>query len=209
MLPKLADREPSKTREVSMSLEMSRSEILERAAAIHTSAPVEDAPHILTAEKSEIIRQADLIANERRSSGIGGVIDAALAAIRGERATAEAALERARSREAEVEGLISQKAGLQKAMEAEKSALKKIEELITEYRRRTTPEAERDTMRSRFGARHDARFPEHLPHAVAGILDARMIAEMLPDYAALCREEIAKLEADISDIERKITKAKR
>jgi hypothetical protein len=192
-----------------MSNNLTRSEILEQAATIRQSAPVADAPHILTAEESEIIRQADLIASERRTSGIGGVIESALAAIRGERATAEAALEQARSREAEVEGLISQKAGLQKAMEAEKSALKKIEGLIIEYRRRTTPEAERDTMRSRFGARHDARFPEHLPHAVAGILDARLIAEMLPDYRDLSLREIAKMKSEIADIDVKITRARK
>ena len=192
-----------------MSVEMSRSEILERAAAIRTSAPVMEAPHILTPEESEILRQADLITSERRSSGITGIVETALATIRGERACAEIALQKARQREAEVESLIHQKAGLGKALDREREALQRIEAALVDYLKRATPKAERDTMRSRFHARHEARFQEHLPHAVQGILEARMIAEMLPDYAALCREEIAKLEADISDIERKITKAKR
>jgi hypothetical protein len=187
----------------------SRSEILERAAAIRAGAPVEDAPHILTPEESEILRQADLITNERRSTGISGIVESALAAIRGERASAEIALQKARQREAEVESLIHQKAGLDKALENERTALKRIEQLITEYGKRTTPKAERDTMRSRFGARHDARFQEHLPHAIAGILEARLIAEMLPDYAEMSRQEIAKMESEIADIDRKISKAKR
>ncbi len=188
---------------------LSRSEILERAAAIRAGAPVADAPYVLTPEESEILRQADLISNERRSTGIGGVIESALAAIRGERASAEAALAKARAREAEVESLIHQKAGLDKALDSERAALKRIEQLITEYGKRTTPKAERDTMRSRFGARHDARFAEHLPHAIAGILEARLIAEMLPDYAEMSREEIGKLEAEIADIDRKISKARK
>lgn len=189
--------------------DFSRAEILERAAAIRASAPVEDAPHILTTEESEILRQADLISNERRSTGIGGVIESALAAIRGERASAEAALAKARAREAEIEALIHQKAGIAKALDNERTALKRIEQLTTEYGKRTTPRAEREAMRSRFGARHDARFPEHLPHAVAGILEARLIAEMLPDYAELSRQEIAKMESAIADIEKRISKAKR
>ena len=188
---------------------MSRSEILERAAAIHTSAPVEEAPHILTPEESEILRQADMITNERRSTGVIGVIESALAAIRGERASAELALQKARQREAELETLIQQKAGVLKAIERERDALAGIEALIIDYRKRTTPKAERDTMRSRFHARHEARFQEHLPHAVAGILEARMIAELLPDYAELCRAELGKLEADISDIDKQISKAKK
>jgi hypothetical protein len=189
--------------------DFSRSEILERAAAIRAGAPVEDAPHILTAEESEIIRQADLISSERRSTGITGVIESALAAIRGERASAELALQKARQREAEVESLIHQKAGLGKALEREREALQRIESALVDYRKRTTQKAERDTMRSRFHARHEARFQEHLPHAVAGVLEARMIAELLPDYAELCRAELGKLEADISDIDKQITKAKK
>jgi hypothetical protein len=188
---------------------MSRSEILERAAAIRASAPVEEAPHILTPEESEILRQADLITNERRSSGITGIVETALTAIRGERASAELALQKARQREAEIESLIHQKAGLGKALDREREALQRIEAALVDYRKRTTPKAERDTMRSRFHARHEARFQEHLPHAVQGILEARMIAEMLPDYAALTRAEIGKLEADIADIDRKISKARK
>jgi hypothetical protein len=189
--------------------DFSRSEILERAAAIRAGAPVEDAPHILTAEESEIIRQADLITNERRSTGIGGVIESALAAIRGERASAEIALQKARQREAEVESLIHQKAGLEKALEREREALQRIEAALVDYRKRTTPKAERDTMRSRFHARHEARFQEHLPHAVQGILEARMIAEMLPDYAEMSRQEIGKLEAEAADIDKRISKARK
>jgi hypothetical protein len=189
--------------------DFSRSEILERAAAIRASAPIQDAPHILTAEESEILRQADLISNERRSTGIGGVIESALAAIRGERASAEIALQKARQREAEVESLIHQKAGLDKALDNERTALKRIEQLITEYGKRTTPRAERETMRSRFGARHDARFQEHLPHAVSGIWEARLIAEMLPDYREMSLAEIAKMESEIADIDKKINRAKR
>ena len=192
-----------------MSLEMSRSEILERAAAIRASAPVEEAPHILTPEESEILHQADMITNERRSSGISGIVEAALATIRGERANAELALQKAREREAEIESLIHQKAGLGKALDREREALQRIEAALVDYRKRTTPKAERDAMRSRFHARHEPRFQEHLPHAVQGILEARLIAEMLPDYAELCRAEIAKLEADIADIERKISKARK
>jgi hypothetical protein len=189
--------------------DFSRSEILERAAAIRAGAPVEDAPHILTTEESEIIRQADLITNERRSTGISGIVESALAAIRGERASAEIALQKARQREAEVESLIHQKAGLGKALDREREALQRIEAALVDYRKRTTPKAERDTMRSRFHARHEARFQEHLPHAVQGILEARMIAEMLPDYSELCRAEIGKLEAEIADIDKKISKARK
>jgi hypothetical protein len=188
---------------------ISRSEILERATAIHTSAPVEEAPHILTPEESEILRQADLITNERRSTGITGVIESALAAIRGERASAELALQKARQREAELETLIQQKAGVLKAIERERDALAGIEALIIDYRKRTSPKAERDQMRSRFHARMDARFQEHLPHAVQGILEARLILEMLPDYAQMSRAEILKMEADLGEIDRKISKAKK
>ena len=188
---------------------MSRSEIMERAAAIRASAPVEEAPHILTPEESEILRQADMITNERRSTGITGVIESALAAIRGERASAELALQKARQREAELETLIQQKAGVLKAIERERDALAGIEALVIDYRKRTSPKTERDQMRSRFHARHEARFQEHLPHAVAGILEARLILEMLPDYAEMSRAEILKMEADLGEIDRKISKAKK
>ena len=191
-----------------MSLEMSRSEILEAAQALRQSSQ-DGIPCVYTPDESAVLDTADMITNERRSTGITGVIESALAAIRGERASAELALQKARQREAELETLIQQKAGVLKAIERERDALAGIEALILDYRKRTSPKAERDQMRSRFHARMDARFQEHLPHAVQGILEARLILEMLPDYAEMSRAEILKMEADLGEIDRKISKAKK
>lgn len=187
---------------------LSRSEILETAQALRQSSQ-DGIPRVYTPDETAVLDAADRIVRERESGGIGGIIESAISALRGERVAAEMALQKARQREAEVEALLQKKAGLQKAIADEKEALVRIKNLAADYRQRVTPEAEQTAMRSRFWARHDARFGEHLIHAVAGITEARLIASMLPNYERMSREEIAKLEADIADIDRQISKARK
>jgi hypothetical protein len=187
---------------------LSRSEILETAQVLRQSSQ-DGTPRVYTPDETAVLDAADMIVRERESGGIGGMIESAISALRGERVAAELALQKARQREAEVEALLQKKAGMQKAIELEKQALEKIKNLVTDYRQRITPEAEQTAMRSRFWARHDARFGEHLVHAVAGITEARLIALMLPDYERMSREEIGKLEREVADIDKQISKAKR
>ena len=186
---------------------LSRSEILERAASIRAALP-EGTPSVIDAADSAILAQADLIARERRTFGITTVIDTLTAAIKGERAAAEAALERARSREAAIEKLLTTQSGIEKAIQLETVALQRIEDLIVEFKARTSPAAEAAAMLERFYARHDPRFEEHLQHAVSGITTNRLIVEALPSYAKQCRSEIASLEAELQAIQKQITKLK-
>jgi len=186
----------------------SRTEILERASAIRANAPVEDAPHILSPEESEILRQADMITNERRSSGITGLIESAVAAVRGERVAAEMALQRAREREAKIETLLHQKSGIEGALQKERQALETIKKLIADYERRTSPEAEGEAMTGRWHFRHDPRFGEHLVHAVAHIQNNRLIAQALPLYLAKTKAEIERLEVEAKALTKQIDKLK-
>ena len=191
-----------------MSLEtLSRTEILERAASIRAALP-EGTPSVIDAADSAILAQADLIARERRTFGIAAVLDTLTSAIRGERAAAEAALERARSREAQIEKLLTSQAGLERAIQLETTALQRIEDLSEKYKSATSPAAESSSMLGRFYARHDARFEEHLQHAVAGITTNRLICEALPAYAKQSRAEIAALEAELAAVQKQITKLK-
>ena len=186
---------------------LSRSEILERAASIRAALP-EGTPSVIDAADSAILQQADLIARERRTFGITTVIDTLTAAIKGERAAAEAALERARSREAAIEKLLTTQSGIEKAIQLETVALQRIEDLTAEYKARTSPASEATAMLERFYARHDPRFPEHLQMAVAGITTNRLIAEALPAYAKQSRAEIAALEAELQAVQKQISKLK-
>ena len=186
---------------------LSRTEILEKAQAIRAALPM-DTPSVINAADSAILQQADLIARERRTFGITTVIDTLTAAIKGERAAAEAALERARSREAAIEKLLTTQSGIEKAIQLETVALQRIEDLIVEFKARTSPAAEAAAMLERFYARHDPRFEEHLQHAVSGITTNRLIVEALPSYAKQCRSEIASLEAELQAIQKQITKLK-
>ena len=186
---------------------LSRSEILERAASIRSALP-DGTPSVINPADSAILAQADLISRERRSFGIASVLDTLTSAIRGERAAAEAALERARSRESEIEKLLTTQAGLERAIELESVALQRIEDLTTEYKARTSPAAEAAAMLERFYARHDPRFPEHLQHAVAGITTNRLILEALPAYSKQSRAEIASLETELTVVQRQISKLK-
>ena len=186
---------------------LSRSEILERAASIRAALP-EGTPSVIDAADSAILAQADLIARERRTFGITTVIDTLTAAIKGERAAAEAALERARSREAQIEKLLTSQAGLERAIQLETTALQRIEDLTIEYRAKTSAASEAAAMLERFYARHDPRFPEHLQHAVSGISQNRLVAEALPSYAKQSRSEIASLETELQAIQKQISKLK-
>ena len=186
---------------------LSRTEILEKAQAIRAALP-EGTPSVIDAADSAILAQADLIARERRTFGITTVIDTLTAAIKGERAAAEAALERARSREAAIEKLLTTQSGIEKAIQLETVALQRIEDLIVEFKARTSAASEASAMLERFYARHDPRFPEHLQHAVSGISQNRLVAEALPSYAKQCRSEIASLEAELQAIQKQITKLK-
>ena len=186
---------------------LSRSEILERAASIRAALP-EGTPSVIDAADSAILQQADLISRERRSFGIASVFDTLTSAIRGERAAAEAALERARSREAQIEKLLTTQAGLERAIQLESVALQRIEDLTTDYKARTSPASEASAMLERFHARHDPRFPEHLQHAVAGITTNRLILEALPAYSKQSRAEIASLETELQAIQKQISKLK-
>ena len=186
---------------------LSRTEILERAASIRAALP-EGTPSVIDAADSAILAQADLIARERRTFGITTVIDTLTAAIKGERAAAEAALERARSREAAIEKLLTTQSGIEKAIQLETVALQRIEDLIVEFKARTSAAAEAAAMLERFHARHDPRFPEHLQHAVAGITVNRLICEALPAYSKQSRSEIAALETELACVQKQISKLK-
>ena len=186
---------------------LSRSEILERAASIRSALP-DGTPSVINPADSAILAQADLISRERRSFGIASVFDTLTSAIRGERAAAEAALERARSREAQIEKLLTTQAGLEQAIQLESTALQRIEDLTIEYKSKTSPAAEATAMLERFHARHDARFPEHLQHAVSGITVNRLICEALPSYAKQSRSEIASLETELQVVQKQISKLK-
>ena len=193
--------------EAHMSDNLSRSEIVEKAQAIRAALP-EGTPSVIDAADSAILAQADLIARERRTFGITTVIDTLTCAIRGERAAAEAALERARSREAQIEKHLTEQAGLERAIQLETTALQRIEDLTIEYRAKTSAASEATAMLERFYARHDPRFVEHLQMAVAGISQNRLILEALPSYAKQSRSEIAALETELACVQKQISKLK-
>ena len=185
----------------------SRTEILEKAQAIRAALPM-DTPSVINAADSAILAEADMISRERKSFGIASVFESLTSAIRGERAAAEAALERARSREAAIEKLLTTQSGIEKAIQLETVALQRIEDLIVEFKARTSAASEASAMLERFYARHDPRFPEHLQMAVSGITTNRLICEALPSYAKQSRAEIASLEAELAVVQKQISKLK-
>jgi predicted nucleic acid-binding Zn-ribbon protein len=186
---------------------LSRSEILEKAASIRAALPL-DTPSVINPADSAILAQADLISRERKTFGIATVFESLTAAIKGERAAAEAALERARNREAAIEKLLTTQAGLERAIQLETTALQRIEDLTTEYRAKTSTASEAAAMLERFYARHDPRFEEHLAMAVGGITTNRLVVEALPAYAKQSRAEIAALESELSATQKQISKLK-
>ena len=190
-----------------MSDNFSRTEILEKAQAIRAVLP-EGTPSVIDAADSAILQQADMISRERRTFGIAAVFESLTSAIRGERAAAQAALDRANHREAQIEKLLTTQSGIERAIQLESTALQRIEDLTAEYKTRTSPASEAAAMLERFYARHDPRFPEHLQHAVAGIATNRLIVEALPAYSKQSRAEIASLETELQAIQKQISKLK-
>ena len=186
---------------------LSRSEILEKAATIRASSP-QDGPSVINPADSAILAQAEMISRERKSFGISSVLDSLTSAIRGERAAAEAALERARGREAQIEKLLTSQSGIEQAIQLESVALQRIEDLSEKYKSATSPAAEATAMTTRFYARHDARFEEHLQMAVSGISQNRLILEALPAYAQQSRAEIKSLETELAAVQKQISKLK-
>lgn len=180
---------------------MTNEEIIQQASAIRRES-AGASQYIFSAAEADMIDQADRITRERQSLGISGLIESAVAAIRGERASAEKALARAREREGRIEQTIARQALIQKALGRERGCLEKLRQM------EGTKSDERSSMLSRFWARHEPRFAEHLSQMAAKILADRIVAEALPLYVAEQEREVAKLENELASVAKELSKLK-
>ena len=189
-----------------MSLELSNTEILERAAEIRAR---EDESKLRSAEDSKILFHADRIAEQRERGGFSGVLEKLANNFRSERQQAEATIQRALKAEKDLEDLLWQESAIDVAIQREKGGLVTLQELQRDFAELTTPAAETAKMLSRWDHRHDPRFREHLQFAVKGIMENRLIAEAMPMHIEKSRQELDRLIAEKKELTRKISKVGR
>jgi hypothetical protein len=181
---------------------LSNSEILAKAQEIRARDGIE----MLNAEQSEILFKADAILNARRSSGIAGVVESALAKIVGERRSLEMSLEKARRDEAAAEALLAERAGLEKHLVRQREVLEKLQGMAASAAAQATPAAEEAHFLSRFAHADHHSLGAHLQQVALEIAQARIVAQYAHLYVAAQSKAVTEAEARLKEISKAVSK---
>jgi hypothetical protein len=181
---------------------LTNSEILAKAQSIRARTDIA----MLSPEDSQICFQADCIVNGRRSSGIAGVVESALAKIVGERRSLEMSLEKARRDEAAAEALLAERAGLEKSLLRQREVLVKLKELAASAASRATAKAEEEHFLSRFAHADHYLLPDHLRQVAIEIVQNRIIAQYAQLYVERQTGAVAEAEARLKEISKQVSK---
>ena len=187
-----------------MNTELSRSEILEAAQKIR-----ESDEKILTPEQAQILADADRISLERRSSGIAGVVDSVLDVFRSDRQKAEAALERARGKEAEVEKLLADRSGLQAEVARAESTLERVKNLARFAQEQGQPTALEAVWQSKTWALGESNFYAHAALAAQEVSTRRELANGFEFYVKAAAAALEAAQQRLATIERQLQKARK
>jgi len=192
-----------------MNLEQfSASELLEEARKIRTTADG-DGRACFDAREGEILRLAAAIEENRRRTGIGGVVDDFLGAILGEKRQAETRLAELRAREAKVEQLLRERVGAATTAKKAAETLARIKTLAEGARANSEPAGLKQAFVARVWALNEANFMAHAIEAAREACTAKALAEGFGVFveAAAAAEKAAV--ADLAAIEGELRKFKK
>ena len=182
---------------------LSASELLEEAAKIRAAADL-DGRAIFDAREGEILRLAAAIEENRRRTGIAGVVDDFLGSILGEKRQAEARLAELRAREANIEGLLRERAGAEASAAKATEILQRTKALATSARENASPKGLRQLFEKRVWAIGEVNFLAHAIEAGREAAAAEALAkgfdvfeQAATDLLANARDNLGRLEAEL------------
>ena len=187
---------------------LSASELLEEAAKIRAAADL-DARAIFDAREGEILRLAAAIEENRRRTGIAGVVDDFLGSILGEKRQAEARLTELRAREANIEGLLRERAGAEASAAKATEILQRTKALATSARENASPKGLRQLFEKRVWAIGEVNFLAHAIEAGREAAAAEALAKGFDVFVQAATDLLANARANVGRLEAELKSAKK
>ena len=192
-----------------MSLEqLSAAELLEQARELRAAADL-DGRAMFDAREGEILRLAAAIEENRRRTGIAGVVDDFLGSILGEKRQAEARLAELRAREAKIEGLLRERAGAQASAAKADEILQRTKELATSARENASPKGLRQLFEKRVWAIGEVNFLAHAIEAGREAAAAEALAKGFDVFEQAAIDLLANARANLGRLEAELKSAKK
>ena len=187
---------------------LSASEILEQARELRAAADA-DGRAMFDAREGEILRLAAAIEENRRRTGIAGVVDDFLGGILGEKRQAEARLAELRAREAKIEGLLRERAGAQASAAKADEILQRTKELATSARENASPKGLRQLFEKRVWAIGEVNFLAHAIEAGREAAAAEALAKGFDVFERAATDLLANARANVGRLEAELKSAKK
>ena len=187
---------------------LSASELLEEAAKIRAAADL-DGRAIFDAREGEILRLAAAIEENRRRTGIAGVVDDFLGSILGEKRQAEARLAELRAREANIEGLLRERAGAEASAAKATEILQRTKALATSARENASPKGLRQLFEKRVWAIGEVNFLAHAIEAGREAAAAEALAKGFDVFVQAATDLLANARANVGRLEAELKSAKK
>ena len=187
---------------------LSASELLEEAAKIRAAADL-DGRAMFDAREGEILRLAAAIEENRRRTGIAGVVDDFLGSILGEKRQAEARLAELRAREANIEGLLRERAGAEASAAKATEILQRTKALATSARENASPKGLRQLFEKRVWAIGEVNFLAHAIEAGREAAAAEALAKGFDVFVQAATDLLANARANVGRLEAELKSAKK
>lgn len=187
---------------------LSASELLEEAAKIRSSADL-DGRAMFDSREGEILRLAAAIEENRRRTGVAGVVDDFLGSILGEKRQAEARLAELRAREANIEGLLRERAGAQATAAKADEILQRTKALATSARENASPKGLRQLFEKKVWALGELNFYAHAIEAAREAATAEALAEGFDVFERAATDLLTNARANLGRLEAELKSAKK
>ena len=187
---------------------LSASELLEEARNLRAAADA-DGRSMFDAREGEILRLAAAIEENRRRSGIAGVVDDFLGSILGEKRQAENRLAELRAREAKIEALLRERVGAQATASKANEILERTKTLAASARQAATPAGLRQLFEKRVWAMGEVNFYAHAIEAAREAAAAKALAEGFDVFVQAATDATANAAANLSRIEAELKSFKK
>jgi hypothetical protein len=187
--------------------ELSASELLEEAARIRAEAD-RDGRAMFDAHEGEILRLAAAIEENRRRTGIAGVVDDFLGSILGEKRLAEKRLAELRAKEARIEQLLRDREGTKGALEKAEQTLERVQALGDQFRKAASPAGIRTIFEKKAWAIGEVNFAAHAIEASKQAAAAKILGENFAVFVDAATGQAANLRQQLAGIETELRKHK-
>lgn len=188
--------------------QLSASELLEQARELRAAADL-DGRAMFDAREGEILRLAAAIEENRRRTGIAGVVDDFLGSILGEKRQAEARLAELRAREAKIEGLLRERVGAQTAAAKADEIFMRTKVLANSARENASPKGLRQLFEKRVWAIGEVNFMAHAIEVGREAAAAEALAKGFDVFVQAATDSLANARANLGRLEGELKAAKK